>query len=158
MAVIAREMARISPARICWAQVSTTWSVVGGIRLLFLSEQLARNDEFLNFAGAFADGTELDVAIELFRGIVLDEAVATVDLHALIGHADGNFTGEKLCHAGFASKAGVVLIGEPSSLINEQAGRFDLRRHVGEFELNGLELTDSLPELFALLGVLDRGI
>src|SRR5207248_10493729 len=46
---------------------------------LFL-QQVAGDYEALDLAGAFADSAELHVAIKLFRGIVLDEAVASMDL------------------------------------------------------------------------------
>ena len=36
-------------------------------RELSLTEELARDHQALNFAGAFADGAELDVAIDTFR-------------------------------------------------------------------------------------------
>ena len=49
-------------------------------------------------------------------------------------------------------------VGEPCGLIDEQAGGFDLRGHVGEFELDGLKFADGLAELFALLGVFHGGI
>src|SRR6266481_6122210 len=57
----------------------------GCICLLFLSEELPGNHQFLNFAGAFADGAELHVAVKLLRWIVLDEAVSAMNLHALVG-------------------------------------------------------------------------
>ena len=50
-----------------------------------LGEQLPRNDEPLDFARPFADGQELDVAKELLGRIVLHEAVATVNLDAVVG-------------------------------------------------------------------------
>ena len=50
-------------------------------------QQLARDDQALNFAGAFADGAELDVAIELLDRIIFDEAVAAVDLDGFVGDA-----------------------------------------------------------------------
>src|SRR5579884_2011875 len=56
-------------------------------------QQVAGDDETLDLAGPFADGAELDVAVELFCGIVLDESVAAVDLHAFVGAADGDFAG-----------------------------------------------------------------
>src|SRR5271166_1835309 len=125
---------------------------------LLLAEELAGNDQPLNFAGAFADGAELDVTIILFGGIVLDESVPAVNLHAFVGDADGHFAGEELGHAGFAGEADIFLVGEPCGLIDEQAGGFDFRGHIGELELDGLELADGLAELFALLGVTNRGI
>src|ERR1700740_3457725 len=108
---MAREMARISPARICSAHFSTAGRFLScgvcageagsGMKLLFLAEQLPRNDQLLDFAGTFADGAELYITIKLFRGIVLDETVAAVNLHALVGDADGDFAGKKFGHAGF---------------------------------------------------------
>ena len=49
------------------------------------AEQLARDDEPLDLARALADGEELDVAEVLLGRIVLDEAVAAVDLDAVVG-------------------------------------------------------------------------
>ncbi len=125
--------------------------------MLFLAEELARNDQALNFAGALADGAELHVAVKLFGGIVLDEAVAAVDLYALVGDADGDFAGEELGHAGFAGEADVFLIGEPGGLIDEQPRGFDFSGHVRELELDGLKFADGLAELLALLGVARGG-
>src|SRR5258707_11015007 len=121
--------------------------------LLFLAEQLPCNNQLLNFAGTFADGAELYVAIKLFRRIILDEAVASVNLHAFVGDADCNFAGKKFSHAGFAGEATVVLVGEPGGLIDEEPGGFDFSSHIGELELDGLKFADGLTELFALLGV-----
>src|SRR5262249_25434405 len=59
------------------------------IAVLLFSEKLAGVDELLDFAGAFADGAELHVTVKLLRGIVLDEAVAAVNLHALVGDFNG---------------------------------------------------------------------
>ena len=47
-------------------------------------QQLPRDHQPLDFAGTFADGAQLHVAIELFRRIIFDEAVAAVDLHAFV--------------------------------------------------------------------------
>ena len=58
---------------------------------LFLAEELPGNHQLLNFAGAFADGAELHVAVIFLRGVILDEPVAAVNLHALVGHLDGDF-------------------------------------------------------------------
>src|ERR1019366_8451227 len=53
-------------------------------------QDLARDDQALNFAGAFADGAELDVAVKLLGRIVLDKSVAAMNLHPFVGapHCD----------------------------------------------------------------------
>src|SRR6266702_4234505 len=104
--------------------------------VLFLSQELAGNDKFLDFAGAFADGAELHVAIKLFGWVILDESVAAVNLHTLVSDADGHFAGEKLGHTGFACETDVLLVGETGGLI----------------------FADGLTELFALLRVFHGGV
>src|SRR5450755_1025621 len=63
-------------------------------------QQLPCNHQALNLAGAFSNGAEFHVAIELFGGIVFDVAVAAVDLHAFIGTPYRNFAGVELGHGG----------------------------------------------------------
>src|ERR1700675_1318667 len=137
----------------------------GTAALRLLAEKSARDDEALNFAGAFADGAELHVAVILLRRIILDEAVTAVNLHGFVGDAHGHFTGVELRHARFARDAGVVIAGsalrnclvrEPGGLIREQPRGFDLRGHIRELELNGLKFGDSFAELFALLRIPKR--
>ena len=61
-------------------------------------EQLSGDDHALNFAGAFADGAKFHVAVKLFRRIIFDEAVAAVNLDALVRAAHGDFAGVKFRH------------------------------------------------------------
>ena len=68
-------------------------------------QQLPRDHEPLNLAGAFADGGELDVAEEFLGRIVLHEPVAAVDLHAVVGGLDGNLAGVELGHRRFERRA-----------------------------------------------------
>src|SRR5258708_17821882 len=49
----------------------------------------------------FADGAKLHVAVKLLGGIVLDEAISAVDLHAFVGAPHSDFAGEKLGHGRF---------------------------------------------------------
>ena len=58
--------------------------IVEPARAITLLQQLPRDHQALDLAGAFADGAELDVAVELLDRVVLDEAVAAVDLHGLV--------------------------------------------------------------------------
>src|SRR6185437_8961905 len=68
-------------------------------------QNFPRDDHALDFAGALADGAELDVAVELLRWVILDEPIPTVELHGLVADADGDFAGVELGHAGFAGDA-----------------------------------------------------
>src|ERR1700733_10341911 len=64
-------------------------------------QQLARDHQPLDFAGAFADGAELGVAKKFLHRIVFDEAVAAMDLHGFIADAHGGLGGEQLGHGRF---------------------------------------------------------
>ena len=67
-------------------------------RLAYESQYFSRDHKPLNFARAFADRAEFNVSIEFFGRIILDEAVAAMDLNALVRDAHRNFAGVKLCH------------------------------------------------------------
>src|SRR5258707_11411932 len=66
--------------------------------------------------------SKLHVAIKLFRRIVLDEAVAAVDLHALVGAAHRHLTGVEFRHRGFLGglQAGVRSEEHTSELQSRQ--------------------------------------
>ena len=121
------------------------------------SQNLPRDHKSLNFAGAFADGAQFHVAVKLLGRIILDEAIAAVNLYRFIRYADGHFSRIKFRHARFARKSSVViprgnrLVGKPRRLVSKQTCRFDLHSHVRELELNRLKLSNRLAELFALL-------
>src|SRR6266853_4133377 len=120
-----------------------------------LVENLTCNDHALNFAGTFADGAEFGVAIEFLYRVVLDETVASENLHRFVCDAHADFAGIELRHAGFFREARAFLIGKPRRVIHEMAGGFDLGGHVSKLELNGLKFADGLAKLFALFRILD---
>src|SRR3954469_19857244 len=63
-----------------WSRaLSRRISCIGNVLIL---QQLPCDDQTLNLAGAFADGAQLHVAVELLGWVVFDEPVATVDLDA----------------------------------------------------------------------------
>ena len=78
-----------------------------------------------------------------------------MNLNPLRGGFFAHLAGEELGHPRFqiAALAAVLLGG---GLEGQQPGRLDRRRHVGQLELDGLEVGDGLPELFPLLGVSNR--
>src|ERR1700678_1054261 len=64
-------------------------------------QQLPRNHQPLNLAGAFANGAQLHVAVILLGRIVFDEAVSAMNLYAFIGASNGHFAGVMLRHRWF---------------------------------------------------------
>src|SRR5579864_9250813 len=130
---MAREMARTSPFRICCAQLSTGVGIAGE---LFLSEKLASDHQPLNFAGALANGAELNVPVEFFGRVILDESVSTENLHGFIGYANRNFARVEFGHAGFAREARIASVGKPRRAIGEQTGGINFGGHIGELKLN----------------------
>src|SRR5271167_85373 len=143
---MAREMARNSPPRIRRTSSSTwlfalTLDPFSPISLVL--QDLPRDDQPLDLTGAFANGAQLHIAIELFDGIVFDETVAAVNLDALVGAADSDFAGVELCHRGF--KRGFhSCVFHRRSAMRKQTGGIDLGRQIGELECNGLEFADRL--------------
>src|ERR1700722_17551261 len=63
-----------------------------------LAQNLAGDDQALDFAGSLTYRAQLYVAVELLYRIVLDEAVAPVQLHRLIADLHRDFTGHQLGH------------------------------------------------------------
>src|SRR5712691_1588814 len=112
--------------------------------------ELAGNNHLLHLVGALADREDLGVAIEAADRILLDVAVAAVDLDGLLRAAHGQAACLELgLRGGEGEVAPGVLLAR--GLVNEQARRFDLGRHVGELALDGLELRDRLAEGDSLL-------
>src|SRR5436309_8405781 len=111
-------------------------------------QQLARDDEALNFARALADRQQLDVAEVLLGGIVLHEAVAAVDLDAVVGDPHGDLARVQLRHRGLFRHAAAQVL-EVRGAIGEKTARFDPRRRVRELPLDRLERRDGLSELTA---------
>src|SRR5579875_1926087 len=120
-------------------------------------EDFAGDDHALDLAGPLAYRAELDVAVELFCRIVLDESVATVELDSFITDAHGNFAGVEFGHAGLARNA-LASILEDGGALGKQPGCIELGGHIGQLPLDSLKFRDGLAELAALLYILERGI
>src|SRR5713101_796831 len=114
-----------------------------------------RNDEALDFAGAFVDFGDAGVAVVAFDGIFAAVAVAAVDLDGFVRDARGHFAGEKFGDGGVHAEAsaGILL---PRCFSNEQARSVNFRGHVREHELNSLKLRNGMAKSHALLGILQR--
>src|SRR5271167_2138277 len=106
----ARASARSSPARTrstssCMdlpeLKLIRSLSAAAVVTNRLILQNLPRDHQTLDLAGPFADSAQFHVAVELLCRIVLDEAVAAVNLHALIGAAHGDLAAIEFCHRGF---------------------------------------------------------
>ena len=60
--------------------------------------------------------------------------------------------------AGDEAQIGLAAFGAGGGGVDHQPGGFDLHRHVGQHELDGLERADRLAELLAFVGVGNFGV
>src|SRR5688572_29681835 len=142
---IARAIARASPAS------TPSWSgALGG-------KQLSRDDEPLNLARPLANGRQLHVAEVLFRRVVLDEAVAAMNLDAVLGGTHRDFARVQLRHR-CLERGALPGILHRGGTIRHQARGFDTHHVVHQLGADALKRSDRLPELFAFECIRSRGI
>src|SRR3954453_20361349 len=115
-----------------------------------LSAESASDDHLLDLVSAFPDREDLGVAVEAAHGVLLDVAVAALDLHRLLGGAHREPARLELGLRGVEVEVPTGVLQQPR-LVDEHPARLDLRAHVGELGLDGLELGDHLAERLALL-------
>src|SRR5215467_562859 len=118
-------------------------------------QHLPGDHETLNFAGAFADGRQLDVPKELLGRIVFHEPVAAVDLHAVVGRLHGDLARIQLRHRRLERHT-LAAVLHPGGSIRQEARRLDARRVVGQFPLDRLKPVDRPAERFSLSCVAQR--
>src|SRR5688572_18547516 len=118
-------------------------------------EQLLPDDHPLDLRGALADQEQRRVAVEALDLVLLGVAVAAVDAERVLDDLLAGLRGEQLGHAGLEVGA-LPRVLHPRGLEREQARGLDLRRHVGELELDRLVVRDLAPEGLALLAVAQR--
>src|SRR5437763_1104631 len=120
-----------------------------------LGAERAGDDHLLDLVGALADREDLRVAVEAAHGVLLDVAVAAVDLHSLLGAAHGEASALELRLRRREAEVapGVLLAG---GLVDEQPRGLDLARHVGELCLDRLKAGDRPAEGAALAGIAQR--
>src|SRR3954471_15300181 len=118
-------------------------------------QELLADHHALDLRGALADQQQRRVAVEALDLVLLRVAVAAVDAEALLDALLAGLGGEQLGHPGLevGALAGVL---HPRRFAGDEAGGLDLRRHVGELELDRLVLGDRLAEGFALLAIAER--
>src|SRR5579863_9134524 len=140
----ARASARWSPVRT--PRISSAADSSMGMLAL---EQLARDHHALYFASALADGAQFHVAVKLFDWIILDEPVAAVNLHGLIGGAHRSLGGVELGHGRFLVDVSALIL-QPGGAQSEQTRSVDFGGHVGHLILHCLKFGNEAAELLAL--------
>src|SRR3712207_4003004 len=120
------------------------------LRLLgALGEEGAGDDLAVYLAGALADLVDLDLPPVARHRATLHEPLAAVDLDRLVGGPLRSLRSEDLGHARLA-REGASPVLQPRGFEDEVAGELYLHGHVGELELDGLELRDGPAELAPL--------
>src|SRR3954454_12371719 len=89
----------------------------------------AGDDHLLDLVRALADREDLRVAVEPADGVLLDVAVAAVDLHGLFGAAHGQPAGLELGLRRRQREVAPVVL-QAGGLVDEQSRGLDLGRHV----------------------------
>src|SRR5581483_6470365 len=109
----------------------------------------------LDLGRSLADQEQRRVAVEALDLVLLRVAVAAVDAEGLLDDLLARLRGEELRHPRLEVGA-LARVLHARRLEREHPRRLDLRRHVGELELDRLVLGDRLAERLALLAVAER--
>ena len=108
-----------------------------------------RDHHLLHVGRAFIDAQRADLAIEAFDDMAAAHAVATMQLHGPVDHVLRTVGGEQLGHRRLAGDAGSTHVLGPCGAIDEQSGRVDVERHVGDVALHHLQLGHRRAEQFS---------
>ena len=101
----------------------------------------------LDLVRALVDLRDLGVAHVALDGVLADVAVAAEHLDRLDRDGHRGVGGEQLGHRGVLAAVGLVAVDLRARLVEQLAGGGRARLHVGELELDPLELVDRLAEL-----------
>uniref|UniRef100_A0A2M4BVI5 Uncharacterized protein n=1 Tax=Anopheles marajoara TaxID=58244 RepID=A0A2M4BVI5_9DIPT len=126
------------------------------LRLVLLAQDLGDRAQ-LHVGRSLVDRTDLAVTVELLLREVLGETDATHPVDALDGRPLGHLRGVILGHGGLLQERYTGLL-QSGSIVHQQPGGLDLRRHRGNLVLHTLERVQIRTELFALQQVRDGGI
>src|SRR5829696_10280434 len=136
---------RASPSRVSGLR----WTAGGGLGWPQLEAETAGDDEPLDLVRALPDLQHLLIAVEPRDRVLVHEPVPPVDLERGVHDPVRQLARVELCNSRRLRERAPFLL-QPCGLVDEVPGRLDLRRHVGELELDRLELADGLSELLPL--------
>src|SRR5439155_1024192 len=127
-------------------------------RAALQAQQLARDDDALDLAGALVDLHDLRVAEEALDGELARVAVAAQDLDRVGRDLHGRVGRPALGHGRLVGVARDPRIHLARRVVDHEPGAVHEHRHVGEHELDPLEARDRLTELLPLLRVAHRRV
>src|SRR5579875_1262971 len=116
----------------------------------------AGDHETLYLVRALVDLSDLRVSHHALHRVLLDITVPAEHLHRIDGHRHRGVRAEDLRHRGVLRTLRMALVGHRARLVQQLARGGRPCFHVGELELDALELVDRLAELPALARVGDR--
>ncbi|KNB54348.1 hypothetical protein AC230_00205 [Streptomyces caatingaensis] len=109
--------------------------------------QVARHDDALHLVGALVDLGDLRVAHHPLQRVVARVAVAAEQLDRVGGDLHGGVGGVALGGGAEEGQVAVGALGLGGGRVGQLPGRLQLHRHVGEHELDALEVADRPAEL-----------
>src|SRR5690606_10956829 len=120
-----------------------------------LPQHVLRDGLELHRGRTLVDRPDLGVTVQLSAAVLSRERVAACEADALGGEPLSDRGRIELGHGRLREErlAGVL---EPGRVVDEEPCGLEFRPHLGELELDALELGDRLAELFALLDVAER--
>src|ERR1039458_4350535 len=129
---------------------------VGGDERIGCLPERTGDHEPLDLVRALVDLCDLGVSHHPLHGVLLHVTVAAQHLDRLDRHGHRRVRTEDLRHGGKLPGLRMTLVSHRTCLVQKLAAGGRPRFHIGELELDRLELVDRLPELPALAGVADR--
>ena len=95
------------------------------------------------------------VTDDAFDVVVGEVAIAAVDLQGVVGDLEGGVGDEAFGHGAPAGRVRGLAVESAGGFVEHDAGGLKFGFHVGQLELDALEIGDGLAELLAVLRVSD---
>ena len=114
------------------------------------SEETAGDDEPHDFVSSLKNAMYAQVANDFFDSVFREIAIPAMELERFVRDLKADVGRESLRHRDKARSLWVSRIEPSCGLVKERARRFELCRHIGEAELQGLELINAFAEGFTL--------
>src|SRR5687767_6122696 len=103
------------------------------------SKEMPGDDDPLYLRGSLPYLADLCIPHHPLDGIILCVSVAAMNLNGLDGGPHRELRAEQLGHCRFLAE-GALMLGKPRSMIHQMLSGLDLSCHVGQLELDALEI------------------